>query len=359
MRRIVVFGRGKYFAEKSIAIQREYQIAAFLDNAVCGESFDEDYSCPVYNPKEMKRILEYNILVTSSYFIDMWRQLKQLGVRDENIFFANTLEPLQLGVETFAFGNGERLFSAGSQLVYTLTTGESFCFGSEDEFKDILRKVSIDRFPAIHLVSSLPVVPVSRVFGSERGKALDRYYIETFLEEHSSDIKGCCMEIGTDMYTKRYGAGKVTKSCILHVEGYGNAIKGNFETGEGLHADMVDCLICTQTLQYIYDVQTAIKNIYYILKPQGVALITVPGIKPLCLFDEDNWGEKWSFTEKSLANLCQELGDKIRFSVCSYGNVKVAVAYLYGLCCEELSESDYIYKDRQYPFLIAARIQKK
>lgn len=358
MRHIIVFGRGKYFAEKAKAIQREYQIAAFLDNAVCGESFDQDFGCPIYNPQEIKKISEYDILITSSYFIDMWKQLKQLGVKEERIIFANMIAPLQLGVETFAFDNGETLSSAGDRLVYTLATGECFYFSSEQEFKKVLRKVSAEKYSAIHSVSNLPVAPVSRVFGSERGKALDRYYIETFLEEYSSDIKGCCMEIGTDMYTKRYGADKVTESLILHVEGYGNTMKGNFETGEGLHEDMVDCLICTQTLQYIYDVRAAIKNIYYILKPQGVALITVPGIKPLCLFDEDNWGEKWSFTEKSLVYLCKELGDKIKFSVNSYGNVKVAAAYLYGLCCEELAESDFQYRDRQYPFLITARIQK-
>ena len=249
--------------------------------------------------------------------------------------------------------------SENDSIAYITASGQKYYFRSEPEFKEILRKTSEQRYPFIRALASLPVNPISRVFGSERGKAVDRFYIEKFLEENSSDIKGTCMEIGADTYIRRFGGNRVTESIILHVEGYGNAKKGNFETGEGLCEEMVDCLICTQTLQYIYDVRAAIKNIYTILKPNGVALITVPGIKSLCLFDEDNWGEKWSFTEKSMVSLCKELGDYVRFSVLSHGNVKIATAYLYGICCEDLDELDFSYDDRQFPFLITVRIEKQ
>ncbi|MBD5538267.1 MAG: class I SAM-dependent methyltransferase [Lachnospiraceae bacterium] len=357
MQEIIIFGRGKYFSAKAEEIQKQYKIVAFLDNAVKEEAFDSNYHCPIYNPKRLEAVSQYDILIVSSYFIDMWKQLKELCVQDDRIIFGNMIEPLWLGLETFAFSNGEKLSSAGSSLMYQ-NGSETYYFKSEQEFQNILRTVGKYRYPAISSVSSLPVMPVSRVFGSERGKAVDRYYIEKFLEDNQADIQGCCVEVGADVYTKRYGGNKVIESCVTHVEGYGNARKVNFETGEGCHESMADCLICTQTLQYIYDVRTAMKNIYMILKPKGVALITVPGIKSLCLFDEDSWGENWSFTEKSMESLCRELGDKAAFFVRSYGNAKIATAYLYGICCEELCESDFAYQDRQYPFLITARIQK-
>lgn len=357
MKEIVVFGRGKYFAAKSAEIQKQYRIAAFLDNAVKEEAFDSNYHCPIYSPLKMDKISQYDILIVSSYFIDMWKQLKELHVQDDRIIFGNMIEPLWLGMETFAFSKGESLSSVGSRLMYK-NGSKAYYFKSEQEFQNILRIVGKYRYPAISSVSSLPVMPVSRVFGSERGKAVDRYYIEKFLVENCADIKGCCMEVGANIYTKRYGGNRVVESCVTHVEGYGGARRVDFETGEGCCENMADCLICTQTLQYIYDVRTAMKNIYMILKPKGVALITVPGIKSLCLFDEENWGENWSFTERSMESMCRELGDKAVFSVRSYGNAKIAAAYLYGICCEELSESDFVYQDRQYPFLITARIQK-
>lgn len=359
MREIIVFGKGKYFAEKMSEIQKRYKIAAFIDNAVVSEGWDDLFQCQVCNPARLDCLPKHDILIVSSHFIDMWKQLKEIGVDDRRILFGNTLEPLQLGVETSAFGRGEMLTAADNKILYTTRSGHHFPFTSEEEFKDILRRVVAERENAIQLIAQLPLEPVSRVFGSERGKAVDRYYIEKFLEENSADITGSCMEIGTDMYMKRFGGDKVTESCILHVEGYGNALKGNFETGEGIREGMTDCLICTQTLQYIYDLHAAIRNIFAVLKPDGVALITVPGIKSLCLFDEDNWGEQWSFTGKSMERLCEELGDDAEFSVHTYGNAKIAAAYLYGVCREELEETDFEYNDRQFPFLITARIQKR
>lgn len=358
MREIIVFGRGKYFAEKSGGLRKRYKIAAFIDNAVSVQETDPVYGCPVCHPSRLAQLPKHDILIVSSHFIDMWRQLKELGVEDDRILFGSAMEPLQLGVESFAFGNGETLTSLGENILYTTATGGQYRFSSQEELKDILRRTSKERFPFIHALSGLPVKPVSRVFGSERGKAVDRYYIERFLAENASDIRGCCMEIGADTYIRHFGGDQVTETIVLHVEGYGNTHKGNFETGEGLWEEMADCLICTQTLQYIYDLRAAIKNIYKILKPGGVALITVPGIKSLCLFDEDSWGEKWSFTEKSMKNLCGELGEDVSFSVSTHGNVKIATAYLYGICCEELDEEDFAYSDRQFPFLITVRLEK-
>lgn len=359
MKEIIVFGRGKYFAEKSDEIKKNYKIAAFIDNAVTEEEADSAYGCLVYNPQKLNLLPRHDVLIVSSHFVEMWKQLKDLGVEDDRILFGNEIEPRQIGAESFAFGNGETLTSGGDSILYTTAFGGQYCFSSDAEFKDILRRTSEERYPFIQALASLPVKPVSRTFGSERGRAVDRYYIESFLAENALDIRGCCMEIGADTYIRRFGGDRVTETIVLHVEGYGNTLKGNFETGEGLWEEMADCLICTQTLQYIYDLRAAIKNIYKILKPGGVALITVPGIKSLCLFDEDSWGEKWSFTEKSMKNLCGELGEDVSFSVSTYGNVKIATAYLYGICCEELDEEDFAYSDRQFPFLITVRLEKR
>lgn len=167
------------------------------------------------------------------------------------------------------------------------------------------------------------------------------------------------MEVANNNYTLMFGGQRVEKSIISHVMGWGkDAIKVNFETGEGIVENSIDCLICTQTLQYIFDLPQAMKNIYKALKPNGVALITVPGIKPLCEYDSNLWGEYWSFTVKSMDRLCNSIIDKSNYLVKQYGNSKVAVAYLYGVCVEEIDIKDLEYYDEQYPFIITARIKK-
>ena len=62
--------------------------------------------------------------------------------------------------------------------------------------------------------------PISRVFGLDRGQAIDRYYIENFLERHACDIQGRVLEIGEDIYTKKFG-NDVVCSDVLH------AVSGN------------------------------------------------------------------------------------------------------------------------------------
>src|SRR5262249_47025681 len=59
--------------------------------------------------------------------------------------------------------------------------------------------------------------PFSRAWGTDRGLPIDRYYIEKFLAEHSSDIYGHVLEIGDNRYTSKFGSDKVVQSDVLHV----------------------------------------------------------------------------------------------------------------------------------------------
>ncbi|TIX96711.1 MAG: hypothetical protein E5V18_27200, partial [Mesorhizobium sp.] len=44
-------------------------------------------------------------------------------------------------------------------------------------------------------------MPMSRSFGYDRGKPIDRYYIENFLQLNAADIHGRVLEIGDNSYT--------------------------------------------------------------------------------------------------------------------------------------------------------------
>src|SRR6185503_10982321 len=46
------------------------------------------------------------------------------------------------------------------------------------------------------------LTPISRVFGFDRGTPVDRYYIENFLADNASDIRGRVLEVGDDSYTR-------------------------------------------------------------------------------------------------------------------------------------------------------------
>jgi SAM-dependent methyltransferase len=223
------------------------------------------------------------------------------------------------------------------------------------------------RSPAIGRVrfgSLRRLTPIGEVFGVKRGQSvdlcIDRYYIERFLASHASDIHGRVLEIAENTYTRRFGGARVVQSDVLHAAP-GNpdaTMVADLTHAEHLAANAFDCIILTQTLQYIYDLRAAMRTLYRILKPDGVLLATCPGISQTSRYDADNWGEFWRFTTLSVHRLCTEVFPADGVTVQAYGNVLVAMAFLYGLILPELRRDELEYHDPDYELLITIRAVK-
>lgn len=210
------------------------------------------------------------------------------------------------------------------------------------------------------LLEKMKVKPVSRVFGFDRGAPIDRYYIEKFLQEKSSLIKGTTLEIAEREYSLKYGGNKIENAYVLHVTEARDdlSIKGNLETGEGIPENLVDCFILTQTLPFIYDIKSAANNVLKALRPGGSALITVSGISQISRYDMDRWGHYWGFTDLSLKKLFSEFVPQENIEIITYGNAKVASCFLYGLAQHELRKKDLDYVDPDYQLIITAVVKK-
>ncbi len=215
-------------------------------------------------------------------------------------------------------------------------------------------------FGKIDFGSFRRVTPISPDFGCDRGRPIDRYYIENFLERHSSDVRGRVLEIGEDVYTKRFGGDRVNHIDILHVvEGTPQAtIIADIASADHVPSNTFDCIILTQTLQLIYDVRAGIQTLFRILKPGGVVLATFPGITQTCDYE---WGETWywNFTAVSGRRLFEETFGSPHVTVEAFGNVLAATAFLQGLAVEEVSTAELDYHDPGYNVTIAVRAVKR
>jgi hypothetical protein len=202
--------------------------------------------------------------------------------------------------------------------------------------------------------------PVSPVFGFDRGLPIDRYYIEDFLQRHREDIRGHVLEIGDPGYTLKFGGPKVSRTDVLHaLPGNQEAtLVGDLAQKGCLRTETYDCMILTQTLSFIFDVQAALHNAYEALKPGGVLLATFPGISQISRYDMDRWGDYWRFTEASARRLFGDVFGSGNLTMESHGNVLVACAFLQGLASSELREKELRYRDPDYPLLIAVRAVK-
>jgi SAM-dependent methyltransferase len=203
--------------------------------------------------------------------------------------------------------------------------------------------------------------PVSSVFGGDRGKPIDRFYIEDFLNQNIHNIKGKVLEVAGNSYTRNFGGSKVEESWTLHLtceEKKPKSIIGNLETGEGITDNEFDCFIMTQTLLCIFDIQAAARNAIKLLRPGGVLLLTVPGISQISRYDYDRWGHYWSFTDQSVRRLFEKIVPRENIEVKTYGNVKATTAFLYGLAHHEVKREHLVFFDGDYQMIISAVIKK-
>ncbi len=204
-----------------------------------------------------------------------------------------------------------------------------------------------------------PSQPISRFLGQDRGKPIDRYYIEAFLEEHKQEIQGSCLEVQEDRYTTRLG-NNVTSVDILDITDKNKkaTIIADIKHMPQVAPEKYDCIILTQVLQYIDDLDSALQECKRILKPNGTLIITVPGISqrldPAFRPEDDCW----RFTTSSLTFYLQKYFSKDSLTVRSFGNILTAQAFLIGLSQEELTERQLSLYDPTYPCIVGAVVKK-
>lgn len=361
MKRVFVFGCGELFCEKQKALLKEYEVIGIYDNFKTGKyELCNGNVVPIVLPLK-ENISKYSIVIMRSDFVTAWNELSELGVEWESVIFPHMVQPL-FGYEKQLFSNNERLVIENGVLTYYDQWNEMYFLTEENTYKEMVKKVlwknEREIYDSSMIIKNCPLKPLNRVFGFSRGMPINRYYIEKFLEEKREFICGDVLEVAENTYTKKFGL-SVTNSYMLHVSSEDERyIKGNFETGEGIIPESVDCIILTQVLPVIFDSKAVISNICRMLKTGGVCLITVNGISQISRYDMERWGDYWNFTDLSIRKLLEKEVSADKIEIRTYGNVKTATAMLYGVAAEELSKEELDYVDEDYQVSICAMIRK-
>lgn len=201
--------------------------------------------------------------------------------------------------------------------------------------------------------------PLSREWGFDRGGAIDRHYIEAFLSDHARDVRGRVLEVASGRYTRRFGRGVERNDVLNLVPGAPETtIVADLAAGKGIPTDAYDCVICTQTLQFVYDVRSAIRTLQRILRPGGVLLATVPGISQISRFDMDRWGDYWRFSSATVRRLFGAHFDAAELEIRSAGNALSTTAFLFGLSARELAPGELAHRDPAYELVLGIRARR-
>lgn len=215
------------------------------------------------------------------------------------------------------------------------------------------------RKPRTGYLLSHTTQPMSRNFGLNRGSALDRYYIDRFLQENSADIQGRCLEVASDRYTVRYGGDRVTHRDVLDIDPSNTraTIVGDLRTLDNVAESSFDCIILTQVLQYIDDLPAAVSHLWRILAPHGVLLASAPCVLPLDPFVPSG-SEFWRFTTASANFLFSQKFAPEHLQITAWGNARVGMALVLGMAQQDLTGAELRETDPSVPCGLLVRAAK-
>jgi len=201
--------------------------------------------------------------------------------------------------------------------------------------------------------------PIDPNWGFERGTPIDRVYVERFVAGHASDIRGRVLEIAAPDYANRFGTGVERVDVLMAREGNPQAtIVADLANAPQIPDDTFDCAIVTQTLQFVWDAPAAFSTLHRILAPGGVLLATVPGITKISPPEDEEFGEWWHFTARSVRRLAEQAFGEGAVEVEAFGNVLAAAGFLYGLAASDLRAEELDTRDRLYEVVVGVRAVK-
>ncbi|MET7466360.1 methyltransferase domain-containing protein [Nonomuraea sp. NPDC005501] len=178
--------------------------------------------------------------------------------------------------------------------------------------------------------------PFSDCFGYDRGTPVDRVHIDAFLTACAHLIRPPLLEIGEDVYARRFAGDEALVDVVDIDPGNDDAtLIADLSEPGSLPAGRYRCVLLVQTLQYVRDPRAALLNVRRSLAPSGTLLVTVPGISRTDPVDDALMADRWRFTPAGLRDLLADVFGPESVRCRGYGGLRDATAFLYGLAAEE------------------------
>jgi peptidoglycan/xylan/chitin deacetylase (PgdA/CDA1 family)/glycosyltransferase involved in cell wall biosynthesis len=198
--------------------------------------------------------------------------------------------------------------------------------------------------------------PLSRNWGFDRGTPVDRIYIERFLSAHASDIRGRVLEVAADQYATRFGGTAVSSVDVVDIDPSNTraTVISDLRCAANLSSAAYDCIILTQTLHIINDMDAVIRECVRLLRSGGVLLTTLPCASRICN-DYGPGGDFWRSTPAGARKLLSNHFPQDSIEVVAYGNLRTTAAFLYGLAAHEIPAVSFDEDDPNYPLLVGVK----
>jgi SAM-dependent methyltransferase len=199
--------------------------------------------------------------------------------------------------------------------------------------------------------------PFSATFGFDRGTPVDRYYIRRFVGAHADALRGVAGEVSEPTYLGEFGDDRLERIEVIDLDPVNRraTLIADLSQSASLPTHTFDCLVITQTLQYIPKPERALAICVEALRPGGSLLVAVPA---LAAHDTHEAPEvdHWRFWPAGLLSLLQRVAPEASHTVAGYGNLVATIAFLQGLSAEELEPAELRHCDPRFPVVVCARV---
>lgn len=213
------------------------------------------------------------------------------------------------------------------------------------------------RLGSIDLGDLRRLTPIDPGFGGGRGTLIDRRYIERFIADHAHALRGDAAEFADTRYLDRFGGDRLRTRTVLSGEPVAGAVTIDLASAEGPEAAF-DCVVCTQVLQYVFDLRAAVDALHRMLRPGGVVIASVPTVSRCSRYERERFGEWWRMTSAGLARLFGERFGPGNVAAVGSGNILSAIAFLAGLAAEDLRDAELDHHDPDHEVVALVRATK-
>lgn len=214
---------------------------------------------------------------------------------------------------------------------------------------------SREKLPARVYLPAMLTKPLSKHYGFERGLPLDRKCIEEFLEANADSIHGHCLEVKENHYVRRFGGQRVSHCDVVDIDSSNPqaTIVADLHELAGVEDDTFDCVVVTNTLQYLRDPKQGIEQLHRVLKVGGSLLVTFPALGKV----EEGATDYWRFMPDGVRALFED--DAWISDMTTYGNALMGVALMTGMATKDVPARAWTDKDPDFPCTIGLRAVKR
>ncbi len=186
--------------------------------------------------------------------------------------------------------------------------------------------------PVIRRLSPPPVLPSAPAEPDPAAKTVSRHFIDQFLQANRDAVSGRVLELSSCPLIDSSGGESAT--VVDHFEFPQDEDSSDAEFWKDLPSAHYDCAIVVETLEGIFDLRTAAREIARILKPGGTLLATATTTG--ALGPRENRPVYWRLTPVSLGRLFEEVFGKDSVTTDAFGNYRTCLASLAGIPVEEI-----------------------